>query len=39
MRPYFSTTLFFQNVQTTMVYTRVIEKGGMGVKSPLDMLG
>jgi integron integrase len=28
-----------QSVQTTMIYTHVIQKGGMGVKSPLDMLG
>ena len=28
-----------QNVQTTMIYTHVLQKGGMGVKSPLDMLG
>ncbi len=28
-----------QSVQTTMIYTHVIRKGGMGVKSPLDMLG
>jgi integrase len=28
-----------QNVQTTMIYTHVINKGGKGVRSPLDMLG
>lgn len=28
-----------QSVQTTMIYTHVINKGGLGVKSPLDMLG
>jgi len=28
-----------QDVTTTMIYTLVIKKGGMGVKSPLDMLG
>jgi len=28
-----------QSVQTTMIYTHVIRKGGMGVKSPLDMRG
>jgi integron integrase len=27
-----------QSVQTTMIYTHVINKGGLGVKSPLDML-
>ena len=24
------------NVETTMIYTHVLNKGGMGVKSPLD---
>ena len=28
-----------QSLQTTMIYTHVINNGGMGVKSPLDMLG
>ncbi|MGE5258325.1 MAG: integron integrase [Hyphomicrobiales bacterium] len=28
-----------QSVQTTMIYTHVINKGGKGVRSPLDMLG
>lgn len=28
-----------QNVATTMIYTHVINKGGMGVKSPADRLG
>jgi len=28
-----------QNVQTTMIYTHVINKGSKGVRSPLDMLG
>ena len=27
-----------KNVQTTMIYTHVLNKGGMGVKSPLDAL-
>jgi site-specific recombinase XerD len=27
------------NIQTTMIYTHVIRKGGMGIKSLLDMLG
>ena len=27
-----------KDVSTTMIYTHVIQKGGMGVKSPLDML-
>ena len=27
-----------KNVTTTMIYTHVLQKGGMGVKSPLDML-
>lgn len=26
-----------QDVTTTMIYTHVINKGGMGVRSPLDM--
>jgi hypothetical protein len=33
------TNLAHQNVQTTMIYTHVINKGGKGVRSPLDMLG
>ena len=28
-----------KNVQTTMIYTHVINRGGKGVRSPLDMLG
>ena len=28
-----------KNVETTMIYTHVMNKGPMGVKSPLDMLG
>jgi site-specific recombinase XerD len=28
-----------QSVQTTMIYTHVINEGGLGVKSPLDTLG
>jgi site-specific recombinase XerD len=24
------------NVQTTMIYTHVLNRGGLGVKSPLD---
>jgi site-specific recombinase XerD len=28
-----------RSVQTTMIYTHVIKKGGMGVKRPLDVLG
>lgn len=28
-----------QNVATTMIYTHVLNKGGMGVKSPVDRLG
>jgi len=27
------------NVQTTMIYTHVLNKGGQGVKSPADLLG
>ena len=27
-----------KDVTTTMIYTHVLQKGGMGVKSPLDML-
>ena len=27
-----------KDVSTTMIYTHVIQKGGMGVKSPFDML-
>jgi integron integrase len=27
-----------KNVKTTMIYTHVLNKGGLGVKSPLDML-
>jgi integron integrase len=27
-----------KNVTTTMIYTHVLQKGGLGVKSPLDML-
>jgi integron integrase len=27
-----------KDVKTTMIYTHVLQKGGMGVKSPLDML-
>jgi len=27
-----------KDVSTTMIYTHVLNKGGMGVKSPLDML-
>ena len=27
------------DVSTTMIYTHVLNKGGMGVKSPLDMTG
>lgn len=26
------------DVSTTMIYTHVLQKGGMGVKSPLDVL-
>jgi hypothetical protein len=26
-----------KDVSTTMIYTHVLNKGGMGVKSPLDM--
>jgi len=28
-----------KDVSTTMIYTHVLNKGGMGVKSPLDMKG
>lgn len=28
-----------QNVKTTMIYTHVLNKGGKGVKSPIDALG
>lgn len=28
-----------KSVQTTMIYTHVIKKGGMGVQSPLDVMG
>lgn len=28
-----------KSVQTTMIYTHVIKKGGMGVQSPLDLMG
>ena len=28
-----------KDVTTTMIYTHVIKKGGMGVRSPLDMFG
>ena len=28
-----------KDVSTTMVYTHVLNKGGMGVKGPLDMAG
>ena len=28
-----------KDVSTTMIYTHVLNKGGMGVKSPLDMIG
>ena len=28
-----------QSVQTTMVYTHVLNRGGLGVRSPLDGLG
>ena len=28
-----------KDVSTTMIYTHVLNKGGMGVKSPLDMTG
>ena len=28
-----------KDVSTTMIYTHVLNKGGMGVKSPLDMAG
>ena len=27
-----------KNVSTTMIYTHVMKRGGMGVKSPLDTL-
>ena len=27
-----------KDVSTTMIYTHVLNKGGMGVKSPLDMV-
>ena len=27
-----------KDVSTTMIYTHVIQKGGMGMRSPLDML-
>ena len=27
-----------KDVSTTMIYTHVLNKGGMGVKSPLDMI-
>ncbi len=27
-----------KDVSTTMIYTHVIKKGGMGVKSPLDTI-
>ena len=28
-----------RDVSTTMIYTHVLNKGGRGVKSPLDVLG
>jgi site-specific recombinase XerD len=28
-----------QEVSTTMIYTHVLNRGGRGVKSPLDSLG
>lgn len=28
-----------KDVTTTMIYTHVMNKGGLGVKSPLDSLG
>jgi len=28
-----------KNVSTTMIYTHVLNKGGMGITSPLDMTG
>lgn len=28
-----------RNVATTMVYTHVLNKGGLGVRSPADLLG
>jgi site-specific recombinase XerD len=28
-----------KDVTTTMIYTHVMNKGGMGVKNPLDSLG
>ena len=28
-----------KDVATTMIYTHVLKKGGMGVQSPLDALG
>jgi len=28
-----------QSVETTMIYTHVMNKGGRGVKSPLDSVG
>ena len=28
-----------KSVQTTMIYTHVLDAGGAGVRSPLDLLG
>jgi site-specific recombinase XerD len=28
-----------RNVSTTMIYTHVLNKGGLGVRSPADLLG
>ncbi|MGF7110502.1 site-specific recombinase XerD [Treponema pedis] len=30
--------LGYSDVKTTMVYTHVLNRGGLGVKSPIDMM-